>query len=100
MALAGELGADALPRLIDAAGLDHAVGTREIDVLEDAEALARLRERARAAHAQRMDGQELAGLDIAHEIRTDDVERAGLRGDDPGVAKLSQDQRPHAQGIA
>ena len=38
VALARELGADALARLIDADAVDHAVGPREIDVLEDAEA--------------------------------------------------------------
>ena len=40
------------------------------------------------------------GLDVAHEVGADDVERAGLRRDDPGIAEPAQHQRPHAQGIA
>ncbi len=48
----------------------------------------------------RVDDDHLARLDVAHEIGADDVERAGLRGQDPGVAELAQHQRPDAQRIA
>ena len=39
-------------------------------------------------------------LDVAHEIGADDVERAGLRGEDPGIAEPAEHQRPHAQRVA
>ena len=38
--------------------------------------------------------------DVAHEIGADNVERAGFRGQDPGVAEPAQHQRPHAQRVA
>jgi hypothetical protein len=47
-----------------------------------------------------VDDDHLAGFDVADEVGADDVERAGLRGDDVGVAELAQHQRAHAQRIA
>src|SRR3546814_21087592 len=43
-AFARQLGADALARLVDAGPLDHRIGPGEIDVFEDAEAVAGARE--------------------------------------------------------
>ena len=43
---------------------------------------------------------ELARLDVADQLGADDVQRAGLRGQDMARAQLAQHQRPHAQGIA
>ena len=43
---------------------------------------------------------DLTGLDIAHELGADDVQRAGFRRDDPGVAEPAEDQRAHAQRVA
>ena len=90
---AGEFAADPLARLVDALAFEHAVGPSEIDVLEDAEPLRRVVERLDAAHPavglqptdliRGADDNDFAGLDIAHEVGTDDVEGAGLRGDDP-----------------
>ena len=57
-------------------------------------------ERLQAVEPARADHDDLAGLDVAHEIGADDVERAGLRGEDPGFAEPSEHQRPHAQRVA
>jgi hypothetical protein len=46
------------------------------------------------------DDDHLARLDLAHEFRADDVERAGLRTQHPAVADPAQHQRAHAQRIA
>ncbi len=100
VALAGELGADALPRLVDAGALDDAVGAREVDVLEDAEALVLRAERVVAVHAGVVDHDDLARLDVAHEVGADDVEAAGLGCQDVGVADLAQHQRADAVRIA
>ena len=55
----------------------------------------------------RIDGHDLAGLDLAEEGRADDVERAGLARDDvPGaagridVAETAEAQRADAERIA
>jgi hypothetical protein len=53
-----------------------------------------------ALDAALVDDHQLAGLDVAHIFRADNVEPAGLRGQDPGLAQLAQHQRAHAQGIA
>ena len=100
MALARQLHADILARLIDRLAFDIAVGPREIDVLEHAEALAPRREGPVAGHPLAIQHDDLARLHIAHEFRADDVESTGFRGQDMGVAQLAQHQRPHAVGIA
>ena len=46
------------------------------------------------------DHHDLAILHLAHELGADDVERAGLRGEHPGVAELAQHERPDAERIA
>ena len=44
--------------------------------------------------------QNLAVLDIAHILRADDVERAGLGGEDRAAVELAEHQRPDAERIA
>ncbi len=43
---------------------------------------------------------DFARLDLADEIRADDVERHGFAGEDRRVADLAHDQRPDAERIA
>ena len=86
--LAGELGADALADLVDAAPFDGRVRPGEIDVLEDAEAALRRREGEQALDAVLGHDHHLAGLHVAHEARADDVERAGLGGEDGGPVEI------------
>ena len=42
----------------------------------------------------------LAVLDVAHELGADDVERAGLGGQDQASSELAQHQRPDAERVA
>ena len=42
----------------------------------------------------------LAGLDVAHVGGADEIERAGLRADDPGVAETAERERAEAVRIA
>ncbi len=43
---------------------------------------------------------DLAVLDVAHVLRADDVERAGLGGQDRAAVELAEHQRPDAERIA
>ena len=40
------------------------------------------------------------GLDVAHEIGVDDVERAGFRGDDPRLGEAADNERPDPKRVA
>jgi hypothetical protein len=73
---------------------------REIDIFEDAEAgLLRL-EGEQAFNALGRNDDHLAGLQVAHETRADDVERAGFGRQNPGAVEIAQHQRPDAERIA
>ena len=95
--LTGELGADALPRLVDADSFGDAVGPRKVDVLEDAEALRGGAERLDALHSCFRDDDQLARLDVAHEFGADDVEGYRLGRQDHGAVEPAQHQRTHAE---
>ncbi len=58
------------------------------------------RERLDAAHAVGADHHDLAGFDLAHEFRVDDVEGAGFRRKDPRLAEAAKHQRAHAERVA
>ena len=100
MALAGELPADALARLVHTGALNDAVGASEIDVLENAEPALAAAKRQQAFDPFRADDDDLAGGDVTYEIGADDVERAGLRRQNPGIPEPAQHQRPHPQRVA
>ena len=54
-----------------------------------------------AAEAVAIDDHHLARRDVAHEVRAEQLEGAGLRGDDPGaVLGLADRQRAEAHRIA
>ena len=97
--LEGEPAADLDPRLVDAATGDRGVGTGEVDVLEQAALGVGLGE-ALGAQPVLVDGDELAGLDLADEGRTDDVEGGGLAGDDPAALEPAEHQRADALRVA
>ena len=73
-----------LADVVDGAAADDGVGAGEIDVFEDARARRAQREGAVALDAVGGDDDDLAVLDLAHELGADDVERAGLRGEHVG----------------
>ena len=77
---------------------DDGVRSRQVDVLEDAALVRGVREAA-GAHAGGVDGHQLARLDLADEGGADDVQRAGLGGDDPAVGQPAQNQGAHAVAI-
>ena len=51
-------------------------------------------------HAVVVEYHDLAVLDVAHVFRADDVERAGLRGEDRMAVELADHQRTDAERIA
>ena len=58
------------------------------------------RERPQALDALLGDDDDLAVLDVAHEARADDVERAGLGRQDEVPVELAQHERADAERIA
>jgi hypothetical protein len=80
--------------------LDLRIRPREVDVFEDAEAARLLHERLDGPDAVAVDDHDLARFDVAHEAGADDVQRAGLGGEDPGIRRGAEHQRTHAQRIA
>ncbi|MEY9414719.1 hypothetical protein ABIF69_001161 [Bradyrhizobium japonicum] len=58
------------------------------------------RERLVDVLAVLVEHDDFAGLDVANEARADDVERAGLRGQDRATVELAEHQRADAAWIA
>ena len=86
--------------LLEDLALEPGVGAREVDVLEDAVGAAlRLDHLARLEPAL-ADRDQLARLDLAHQLGADDVEGAALRGDAPAVAELAERERADAVRVA
>ena len=79
---------------------DHAVRPGEVHVLEDALRRLRGRERPERVLAVAADDQQLAGGDVPHVFRPDQIERAGLRADHGGVAEGAQHQGAEPVGVA
>ena len=92
---AAEIGAG----LVDALAEDVAVGPREVHVLEDAVRQLRYGEGPVRLHAVGADHQHLAGLDVAHVVGANQIERARLGADDPRVGELAERERTEAVRI-
>jgi hypothetical protein len=75
------------------------VGTREVDELEQAELRCRLRVADRT-DAVGVDGHQLTRLDVAHEVRADDVERGGLAGEHPTALSTPEHERAETVRVA
>ena len=97
--LAGQGRSHLVARGDDAAPGDAGVGAGQVDVLEDAAGPAGGGE-TRGAHTVLVDFDELAGLDLAHEGGTDDVQGGSLGGHGPPVAQAPQHQGAHSVGVA
>ena len=94
--LARQLPAHLFAHFVDRAAADDGVWPGEIDVFEDAEPRRIFRHEAVALEPLAGDHHHLAVLDLAHEIGADDVERAGLGREHPGLAELAEHERPDA----
>ena len=88
----------AASRLVDVASVYRRVGTREINVLENAHPVGSLSAVLRdTANAALVEYDDLARLDIADELRADGIERAALGRDDVrAVLRLSVAERTEA----
>jgi shikimate dehydrogenase len=98
----GEFTAHVGPHRANVGAFEGAVGPREINVLENAEAEMLLAdERLDGAKSLFVDDDDFARLDVADELRAgDDVEGARFAGEEPGVANFADAERPEAEGIA
>ena len=97
---ARQLRAHRLAHVIDRAAMDDGIGPGEIDIFEDAGACRLRREGLVAVDALVRDHDDFAILDVADEMRADDVERAGFGGQDVMAVELAEHQRADAEGIA
>ena len=81
--------------------MDDRIGPGEIDIFEDA-GPRRLRAGTGASSATPSlgDDDDLAVLDVAHEARADNVERAGLRRQNVAAVEFAEDERADAERIA
>ncbi len=98
--LAGELAAHGLAHVVDRAAVHDRIGPREVDVLEDARPGRLLRREAERLEPVLGDDDDLAVLDVADEAGADDVEGAGLGGEDVAAVELADDERADAEGVA
>ena len=87
--LARELAAERLAHGVDVRAPQHRVRAREVDVLEHAlQPLARPANGRQRAHARASSMTTISpGSTSRSSSRLDEVERARLRGDDPGVVR-------------
>ena len=86
--------------LADGDAAQTAVGSREVDILEDAEGLARFGEGELGADSLVVDHDNLSRLEVADEGRPDQVKGAGFGGEDPSVIKLAEGKGAQTAGIA
>ena len=98
--LAREFDAAGFAHVVDAAAADDRVRPGEIDVLEDARPRRQLAERLFRMGAVLVEDENFAVLDVAHVLGADDVERAGLGGEDRAAVELAEHQRPDAERVA
>ena len=87
-------------RDLGAVALEDRVRAGEVDVLEDAERLARRVDDLARLDPALGDRDHLAGLDLAQQLGADDVERAALGGDAVAVADPAERQRPQPGAVA
>ena len=99
---AGQFAAHVRAHRADVDALERAVGPREIDVLEDAEAELVLRhEGLDRAQAVFVDDDDFARLDVADELRAgDDVEGAAFAREQPRAVDLADAERTEAERVA
>ena len=92
--------ADGLANRIDADAFDDRIGSREIDVFENARAVRDRDERLVRGDLAVPNHHQLAGFDRTDELCTDNIERHGFRSENHRIAELAHHQRSDAQRIA
>ncbi len=99
--LVGQRLAHVLAGGVDRLAVEAAVGPGEVDELEQAELGldALVVEGADRAGAGGVDDDDLAGVELAHEVGADDVEAGRLRRQDPPVVQPAQAERAEAVGV-
>ena len=100
--LGGEDLAGARPCRVDGNAVDDGVGTREVNILEDAR-FSRLRMTVfqAARHAVLREDEDFARQEVALELGADGAQRTALGGDDPGaVGHLAVAKRAEALRVA
>src|SRR5258708_34380208 len=87
--------------LIDVAVGDGAVGTREIDVLENAERAPFVQRKGlQTLEAVLVDDHDFPRLHVADEFGVNQLERARLAGEHPGLAHPPEAERPQSMRVA
>src|SRR5713226_8211488 len=103
--LPGEEAPKHLAAFVYGAAENNAVGTGEVDVLEDALLVWLFRRKVNGLDSRLRDTHHLPGGDFANVLRVEEIESAGFRGCEPGVeaagrGEFAEDQRAEAAGIA
>src|SRR5438552_1351286 len=98
--LARELMAERLADAMYGPAPQDRVRAREVDVLEHALQPLRGRKRLERPEPRGGDGEDLAGRDLADRLGFQEVERARLGGDDPGVVEPAEREGPEAVRVA
>ena len=86
--------------LIDVHAVDDRIRPGKVHELKQAQAAAQRRGHVHAVHAALVDRHDLAGADVAHELRADRIERAALAGQHEAVPDAPKAQRTDAVRIA
>src|SRR5947207_5700727 len=76
-----------------------AVGARKVDQLEHAAAPRPRQQRRQLVHLIALDADEVPGLELPHDRRASDVERARFGRHDPAASQATEHERPEAAGI-
>src|SRR5947207_8845937 len=95
-----QLRAEPLPHLCDVIAENDGVGTREVDMLEDATRLALARELMHDAHAALFEHEHFAGAHFADRLRPDEVKRACLARNGDRVIEPAEHERTESVRIA
>src|SRR5215813_6872306 len=97
--LTRELMPHRLPHAVDVASPQDGVRTREVDVLEHALQAGRGPKWLERGRAALIDHDDLTGIDVAHHRRFHEIQRAGLRREQPGIAETAERQGTKARWI-
>ena len=96
----GQLAAKRLAAIINAFSANNTVGAGEINIFENAGARRKFGERFDTLQPIFGNDDNLAIFNLAHKLRADNIQRAGLRRQNIMPVKLAQNKRSNAQRVA